>query len=62
VRGLEAAAEFSYGAYRTYQVTIARIEELTGLSFGSLSQLDPLEGLEVTGRLTEVRSERDIAL
>jgi len=43
-------------------VTIARIEELTGLSFGSLSQLDPLEGLEVTGRLTEVRSERDIAL
>jgi endonuclease G len=40
---LELAPEaFSYGAYRTYQVPITRIEQLTGLSFGTLSDHDPL--------------------
>jgi endonuclease G len=33
---------FSYGAYRTYQVPITKIEELTKLSFGQLVAADPL--------------------
>jgi endonuclease G, mitochondrial len=33
--------DFSYGAYRTYQVAVSNVEELTGLSFGTLSASDP---------------------
>ena len=59
--GLETDEEFSYGAYRTFQVPVARIEGLTGLSFGALSQFDPLAGLEaLTAR--EVRSDLDLVL
>jgi endonuclease G len=32
--------EFRYGAFGTYQVSIAEIESITGLSFGKLSQHD----------------------
>ena len=46
--------DFSYGAYKTFQVPVRRIEKLTGLSFGQLRNFDPkkhlesdLEGLEV---------------
>lgn len=43
IAGLEVApAEFSYGAYKTYQVPVRRIEELTRLSFGELADADPL--------------------
>jgi endonuclease G len=44
--GLESLEEFSYGEYRTFQVPIERIEQLTGLSFGDLPDVDPLERLE----------------
>jgi endonuclease G len=47
IDGLEAApAEFSYGAYRTFQVPVRHIEDLTRLSFGDLRDADPLTGLE----------------
>ncbi len=48
LRELEATGEeeFSYGSYRTYQVPISRIEDLTEISFGQLRDSDPLEGLE----------------
>lgn len=47
IDGLEAApAEFSYGAYKTYQVPIRRIEDLTRLSFDTLTDADPLARLE----------------
>ena len=47
IAGLEVAPEeFSYGAYRTFQVAVRRVEERTRLSFGSLSDADPLGGLE----------------
>jgi len=60
---LETEEEFAYGAYRTYQVQIARIAELTGLSFGSLENADPLAaGLEATPALREVRSDADLVL
>jgi endonuclease G, mitochondrial len=38
--------EFAYGAVRTYQVSLARIESLTGLDFGALRDADPLKGQE----------------
>jgi endonuclease G len=48
LQGLEEAVaatppeDFSYGAYRTFQVPVTRVEELTRLSFGELSKFDPL--------------------
>jgi endonuclease G len=39
--------EFAYGAYRTYQVPVALIEELSGLDFGELRHFDPLAVSEV---------------
>jgi endonuclease G len=38
--------EFSYGAYRTYQVPIITIEALTGLDFGKLREYDPIGRIE----------------
>jgi len=55
--------EFSYGAYRTYQVQIARVAALTGLSFGSLENADPLAaGLEAATAPHAVRSVADLVL
>jgi endonuclease G len=38
--------EFAFGAYRTYQVPVARIEQITELDFGTLRHHDPLVGQE----------------
>ncbi|MFJ7219369.1 DNA/RNA non-specific endonuclease [Amycolatopsis sp. NPDC098790] len=62
IRGLEVAGEFSYAAYRTYQVPVRRIESLTGLSFGALPDADPLERLESTGSVREVGGPGDLLL
>jgi endonuclease G len=44
IEGLEVEpTKFSYGAYRTYQVPVRRIEQLTRLSFGRLRDFDPLD-------------------
>jgi len=44
IAGLKVVPEeFVYGAYRTYQVPARKIKELTGLSFGSLLDLDTPE-------------------
>jgi endonuclease G len=46
--------EFAYGSYRTYQVPVATIEDLTGLDFGNLRAHDPLAAIESTaGRIIE---------
>jgi endonuclease G len=46
--------EFAYGSYKTYQVPVTTIEELTGLVFGNLHLYDPLAKIESTaGRLIE---------
>jgi endonuclease G, mitochondrial len=46
--------EFAYGSYKTYQVPIATIEELTGLDFGNLRSCDPLATIEsIAGRVIE---------
>ena len=63
VSGLEVVPEtFSYGAYRTYQVTVRRIAELTGLSFGSLVDADPLERLEGAVAASEIDRFDEIVL
>lgn len=38
--------EFAYGEYKTYQVPITRIEEITGLNFGCLRNHDPITPLK----------------
>ena len=52
---------FSYGVYKTFQVPIKRIETLTGLSFGSLSQADPGAELESFGP-REIVALEDVVL
>lgn len=47
IAGLEIAPEeFSYGAYKTFQMPISQIQELTRLNFGRLTDADPLAQLE----------------
>ncbi|AIJ22731.1 DNA/RNA non-specific endonuclease [Amycolatopsis methanolica] len=63
LQGLEvAAAEFSYGAYRTFQVPVRRIAELTGLSFGPLGDADPLGQQESATTAKEVGGPADLVL
>lgn len=45
--------EFAYGEYKTYQVPVARIEEITGLNFGNLANYDPIANLESAGMVIE---------
>ena len=40
---------FTFGAYKTYQVPISRVETLTGLGFARLRPFDPLAGPTPTG-------------
>ncbi|KPM52510.1 endonuclease [Frankia sp. CcI49] len=63
IRGLEITPEtFSYGAYRTYQVPLRRIAALTRLSFGTLTEADPLDRLETTEAAREITDLHQIAL
>jgi endonuclease G len=62
IENLEVAEEFSYGAYKTFQVPVKQVEDLTGLSFGELSQFDPLERLEATLGLHEITSPESLIL
>ncbi|MCX5042974.1 DNA/RNA non-specific endonuclease [Aldersonia sp. NBC_00410] len=54
------AEEFSYGAYRTYQVPVRRIADLTELDFGAQTAADPLERIESTSHARELIREQDI--
>ena len=63
IQGLEIAPEaFSYGAYRTYQVPVQRIQDLTDLSFGSLADADPLGREETTIPAREVTRPEELLL
>lgn len=60
ISGLEA---FTFGQYKTYQVPIAQIADLTGLDFGELAQHDPLmTGLESTIQALAIGGPSDIIL
>ena len=52
--------EFAYGEYETYQVSIAKIEEITGLDFGNLTKYDPIANIESAGLLID--DEKNIRL
>lgn len=63
IQGIEE--EFTFGAYRTYQVSVDKIEELTGLDFGSLKNFQPTEAtsesfVEEGADLRELESYADI--
>jgi endonuclease G len=62
IEGIEE--EFKFGAYRTYQVSVGKIEELTGLDFGSLKNFQPTEAkesfVEEGAALKELESYPDI--
>lgn len=63
IKGLEIIPEaFSYGAYRTYQVPVRHIEDLTGLSFGTMTDADPLSRQEATITAREVRRPQELLL
>ena len=55
-------ADFSYGAYRTYQVAVSNVEELTGLSFGTLSASDPFVRRGVRSEPVELDRPEDAIL
>ena len=44
---LEGLEGFSFADYKTFQVPIRKVEELTGLGFGDLKEADPAERSEV---------------
>jgi endonuclease G len=52
---------FAFGPYKTFQVTIKRIESLTGLNFGNLKAFDPKNNLEAE-TADEIKSYGDLAL
>jgi len=54
---------FVFGEFRTYQVPLVRIERMTALSFGNLSDFDPLAGTEATSvAARELHSDIDMML
>ena len=54
--------EFAYGAYRTYQVPVSRIEAITGLDFGPLRDHDPLAVIESAAPARVIGDASDIQL
>ena len=59
---LPAVEAFSYGAYRTFQVPVRRIAELTGLGFEPHIAADPLERIESTPLPRELIRPADLLL
>ena len=57
-----ATEEFSYGAYRTFQVPVRRIAALTGLGLDPHVAADPLERLEATPLPRELIRREDLIL
>jgi endonuclease G len=53
---------FSYGAYRTFQVTVRRIAELTGLGLAPYIAAGPLERMEATPLPRELIGPEDLLL
>ena len=61
IEGLRPREAFSYGAYKTYQVPVTKVEELTGLSFG-LTHADPLATRDIAGKTKELDRYEDAVL
>ena len=56
------APGFLFGRFRTYQVPIARVETEAGLSFGNLSDFDPLAETEAASAVRALESASDLLL
>lgn len=54
--------DFSYGAYKTFQVPVKRVEKLTGLDFGQLRNFDPKKNLESSFEGFESLEADDVTL
>jgi endonuclease G len=54
--------DFSYGAYRAFQVSVRRIAELTGLGMEPHIAADPLERLEAKPLPRELLRPGDLVL
>jgi len=54
--------EFVFGEFRTYQVPLRRLEELTGLDFGTLRDADPLAQEESTSAPHQLLTPDDVVL
>ena len=59
---LTGPEEFSFGAYRTYQVPVRRIAATTGLDFTPHIEADPLEHIESSGAPRELLRIQDLIL
>src|SRR5215207_6667828 len=59
---LETLEEFSYGAYRTFQVPVRRLAALTGMGLDPHVAADPLERLEATPLPRELIRREDLIL
>ena len=60
--GLEAVEDFSYGAYRTFQMPVRKIAELTCLGLEPHIAADPLEKLESAPLPRELIRREDLIL
>ena len=52
--------EFAYGEFKTYQIKVSTIENLTGLDFGNLRNHDPMERIETTAVGRVINNSKDI--
>jgi endonuclease G, mitochondrial len=61
IDGLRPREEFSYGAYKTYQVPVTKVEKLSRLSFG-LAHADPLATREIGVTAKELDRPEEMVL
>jgi endonuclease G, mitochondrial len=61
IEGLQPREAFAYGAYKTYQVPVTKVEKLSGLSFG-LVHADPLATRAVEVATKELDKPADMVL
>jgi len=54
--------KFVFGEYKTYQVSISKIESLTGLDFGNLRNFDPFSKRKDIIPVRIINNEKDIIL
>jgi endonuclease G len=54
--------EFAFGPFRTYQIPLRQLEELTGLDFGDLDEYDPLRDIEAAQPFVHLGSLGDIVV
>ncbi|MUN42720.1 DNA/RNA non-specific endonuclease [Actinomadura litoris] len=62
IADLPTEEAFSYGAYRTFQLPVRRIAELTGLGLDPFVKADPLERTEATAVPREIVRPDDLVL